>query len=142
MFARLRRGVDWREPRRARSSLAPTLLGGEQLSGLLAVIADPAAAWDERSDALTTVRHALAWEAEGPGTEALRSEALRAALVAVATNPAELAALQDEAGEALANLWLNERRFDGATFARLAPHAQEAARDLIAANAPGWLAPK
>jgi hypothetical protein len=109
----------------------------ERLEGLLRLVRDKHAAWDDREDALHTIRRAN--EEADSSESAWRGDAVLTALESVATDERELATLQDAAGEALAYAWLNRGRLDHDVYARLAPHALAIATATIEQNRPGWL---
>jgi hypothetical protein len=84
----------------------------EGMEELLRVVGDRNAPWDNRADALLSIRRA---NEQGKAYDIDRfwcSDSVVSAVADVATDPHELADLQDGAGEALALLWLNRGELD------------------------------
>ena len=119
------------------------------IAGLIAVISDRNADWTDRHDALLIVRRANEGFVEvGDAVLELdpadvpvewRSADVIEVLRRVGTDVADLAVLHDEAGEALAHIWLATTNFDRQTYESLVPAAREAARGVIAANRRDWV---
>ncbi len=142
----------YREGRDAQAELDEALAGAYEPAALLRVLGDKNLNWGDRQDALQTIRMANEGNPPDPDDpvkllsleyadvpEIWRSAEVVEALRAIATDARELSVLQDEAGEALASIWLTQDRFDAETFRNLVPAAREAAQNTLAAKRPEWL---